>query len=209
MARVVSLCMQRYLINGKEPQPCKKVMAPNNKNKWNGFYSLVRLLLYLLFISSASFAFFSSLPTTHIRTAKPGASCSKNCTVSRAILFSWRCNSQHKRLIRLGFCSPGGCAFPAPAPRAILHDNWYACQGRLFFIPAFRSQEQAPDAQPEIKKPGKRPAYQLSCDPVGIRTQDPQLRRLLLYPTELPDRPLHCPERQSGYKDSTFYFIDK
>ena len=24
-------------------------------------------------------------------------------------------------------------------------------------------------------------------DPVGIRTQDPQLRRLLLYPTELPD----------------------
>ncbi len=28
-----------------------------------------------------------------------------------------------------------------------------------------------------------------SCDPVGIRTQDPQLRRLLLYPAELPDRP--------------------
>ena len=26
------------------------------------------------------------------------------------------------------------------------------------------------------------------CDPVGIRTQDPQLRRLLLYPAELPDR---------------------
>ena len=28
----------------------------------------------------------------------------------------------------------------------------------------------------------------LTCDPVGIRTQDPQLRRLLLYPAELPDR---------------------
>ena len=26
------------------------------------------------------------------------------------------------------------------------------------------------------------------CDSVGIRTQDPQLRRLLLYPTELPNR---------------------
>ena len=26
-------------------------------------------------------------------------------------------------------------------------------------------------------------------DSVGIRTQDPQLRRLLLYPTELPNRP--------------------
>ena len=27
----------------------------------------------------------------------------------------------------------------------------------------------------------------LLCDPVGIRTRDPQLRRLLLYPAELPD----------------------
>ena len=28
---------------------------------------------------------------------------------------------------------------------------------------------------------------ELLRDPVGIRTQDPQLRRLLLYPAELPD----------------------
>ena len=28
------------------------------------------------------------------------------------------------------------------------------------------------------------------CDSVGIRTQDPQLRRLLLYPAELPNQPL-------------------
>ncbi len=27
----------------------------------------------------------------------------------------------------------------------------------------------------------------LKCDPGGIRTHDPQLRRLLLYPAELPD----------------------
>ena len=27
----------------------------------------------------------------------------------------------------------------------------------------------------------------MPCDPVGIRTRDPQLRRLLLYPAELPD----------------------
>ena len=27
-------------------------------------------------------------------------------------------------------------------------------------------------------------------DPVGIRTQDPQLRRLLLYPAELQDHPV-------------------
>jgi hypothetical protein len=28
----------------------------------------------------------------------------------------------------------------------------------------------------------------LVCDPGGIRTHDPQLRRLLLYPAELPDQ---------------------
>ena len=28
-------------------------------------------------------------------------------------------------------------------------------------------------------------------DPVGIRTRDPQLRRLLLYPAELPDPLAH------------------
>ena len=33
-------------------------------------------------------------------------------------------------------------------------------------------------------------AFAFACDPVGIRTQDPQLRRLLLYPAELPDHPL-------------------
>ena len=32
------------------------------------------------------------------------------------------------------------------------------------------------------------PADYIKSDPVGIRTQDPQLRRLLLYPAELPDR---------------------
>ena len=31
----------------------------------------------------------------------------------------------------------------------------------------------------------------LCCDPGGIRTHDPQLRRLLLYPAELPDQSLH------------------
>ena len=31
--------------------------------------------------------------------------------------------------------------------------------------------------------------YHFIRDPVGIRTQDPQLRRLLLYPAELPDHP--------------------
>ena len=33
------------------------------------------------------------------------------------------------------------------------------------------------------------------CDPVGIRTQDPQLRRLLLYPAELRDPDSSLPRR--------------
>ena len=32
----------------------------------------------------------------------------------------------------------------------------------------------------------------LKCDPGGTRTHDPQLRRLLLYPAELRDRPFYC-----------------
>lgn len=35
------------------------------------------------------------------------------------------------------------------------------------------------------KTPGNT---EVLCDPGGIRTHDPQLRRLLLYPTELPDQ---------------------
>ena len=40
------------------------------------------------------------------------------------------------------------------------------------------------------------------CDSVGIRTQDPQLRRLLLYPTELPNPFEEC-------KDSTIFYFFK
>ena len=38
------------------------------------------------------------------------------------------------------------------------------------------------------KRPASSMPSECKRDPVGIRTQDPQLRRLLLYPTELPDR---------------------
>ena len=37
------------------------------------------------------------------------------------------------------------------------------------------------------RREGKENSLVFSCDPVGTRTQDPQLRRLLLYPAELPD----------------------
>ena len=48
---------------------------------------------------------------------------------------------------------------------------------------------------------GTSPEYPLR-DSVGIRTQDPQLRRLLLYPTELPNPIEEC-------KDSTFFYFFK
>ena len=58
--------------------------------------------------------------------------------------------------------------------------------------------------QPQTqKKPHKCAALVfLLCDSVGIRTQDPQLRRLLLYPTELPNPIEEC-------KDSTFFYFFK
>ena len=47
-------------------------------------------------------------------------------------------------MIRLGFCSPCGCAFPAPAPRATLHDQRMMCQATpVFFVPELSVLEQA------------------------------------------------------------------
>ena len=40
------------------------------------------------------------------------------------------------------------------------------------------------------EKPGGGASF-WKRDPVGIRTQDPQLRRLLLYPAELQDHPAY------------------
>ncbi len=40
------------------------------------------------------------------------------------------------------------------------------------------------------------------CDSVGIRTRDPQLRRLLLYPAELRNQPI-CNLRMQSYKKIT------
>ena len=46
----------------------------------------------------------------------------------------------------------------------------------------------------------------LTCDPVGIRTQDPQHRRLLLYPAELPDHPIRG-IAFSDCKVTTFFLV--
>ncbi len=45
------------------------------------------------------------------------------------------------------------------------------------------------ESRQAIKTNVKAPLYgAMFCDPDWIRTNDPQLRRLMLYPTELPDQ---------------------
>ena len=41
-----------------------------------------------------------------------------------------------------------------------------------------------------MKKPSRNEGFSRLCTPNTIRTCDPQLRRLLLYPTELPGQTL-------------------
>ena len=92
-------------------------------------------------------------------------------------------------------CDPVGIKplqgfFPYPAPRAILHGNtWCAGLCPTFLCRNFQSVSELPSCPSDTKTPD-HPVRRImfSCDPVGIRTQDPQLRRLLLYPAELPDR---------------------
>ena len=100
-------------------------------------------------------------------------------------------------------CDPVGIKplrgfFPALAPRAILHEHRRMCQAApALFMPCLPVPEQAPVLSVTVRKtPDQSQAHSaFLCDPVGIRTQDPQLRRLLLYPAELPDRPLKVPAK--------------
>ena len=56
-------------------------------------------------------------------------------------------------------------------------------------------------------------SFLLTRDSVGIRTQDPQLRRLLLYPAELPNHPVYSagkkrPRRQNRTANiGIFYYL--
>ena len=47
----------------------------------------------------------------------------------------------------------------------------------------------------------------IKCDPVGIRTRDPQLRRLLLYPAELPDPTLRLQRYKKKCEHTNVYSI--
>ena len=94
------------------------------------------------------------------------------------------------KLIRLGLslCE----AFSLP-PRAIIKTKQIGIllAQMPFFVLRRRLRKRAFDAPPYHKKIARVPGrFALFCDSVGIRTQDPQLRRLLLYPAELPNQTL-------------------
>ena len=72
-------------------------------------------------------------------------------------------------------------------PRAIIDNEAGRVNARPLLLYTAPALEQARLAGYKTTTPDCRQA--LHCrDSVGIRTQDPQLRRLLLYPTELPNR---------------------
>ena len=82
-----------------------------------------------------------------------------------------------------------------------------SCKCRTAFFERYRpTQEQALAGPiPHKKSATFWVALLLVRDSVGIRTQDPQLRRLLLYPAELPNQSLF--RFESGCKDrENFHF---
>ena len=77
-------------------------------------------------------------------------------------------------------------AHPGP-PRAIIDNEAGRADARPLLFYTASALEQARLAGYKTTTPDFRQA--LHCrDSVGIRTQDPQLRRLLLYPAELPNQ---------------------
>ena len=57
-----------------------------------------------------------------------------------------------------------------------------------------------------MKNPNRMLSIGVFRDSVGIRTQDPQLRRLLLYPTELRNHPEKCANILKNPDNQSFFF---
>ena len=70
----------------------------------------------------------------------------------------------------------------------------FCCCRTSFFAWSSPLREQALDGRVPYEKSTQLSlsAFALVCDPDRIRTCDPQLRRLLLYPAELPDQSIFC-----------------
>ena len=110
------------------------------------------------------------------------------------------------------------CAPFSLSPRAIIETeaNRHSAAQMPFFVLRRRLRKRAFDAPPYHKKIAQPLVVRFASfrDSVGIRTQDPQLRRLLLYPTELPNRSVCFPgtesvNGESGCKGNAFFRICK
>ena len=115
----------------------------------------------------------------------------------------------------VGF-APGGRASLA-LPRAILRvatEKAGAGMHRLGFFgqDAFYGNGIPDGALTKKARCLSTASFLLARDSVGIRTQDPQLRRLLLYPAELPNHPAYSAGKKAAPANWTanigiFYYL--
>ena len=119
--------------------------------------------------------------------------------VDKSLSIGKLCEKTGLSMVRLGFASCGRASLTLP--RAILRKasekaGAGMCRLDFFDCPAFTGMEFPTACQ--SKKPAvyRQRAFSYFRDSVGIRTQDPQLRRLLLYPAELPNHPMYPFGRQ-------------
>ena len=82
--------------------------------------------------------------------------------------------------------------FPTSAGHHQVEANWHSAGADAFFCTPLSLTKTSFRRSFGIQKnrTTKGCAICFFCDSVGIRTQDPQLRRLLLYPAELPNQSL-------------------
>ena len=111
--------------------------------------------------------------------------------------------------LRLGFAPGGRTSLTSAGHRRPKSSTRYALSLLLYTASAL---EQARLAVYKTTTPDFRQALLFGCDSVGIRTQDPQLRRLLLYPTELPNRSVFAfgfsgSDVKSGCKGNDIFWI--
>ncbi len=129
--------------------------------------------------------------------------------------FLYRCLTKTPFYDPVGF-APGGRASLA-LPRAILRvatEKAGAGMHRLgFFRPRRLYGNGIPDgALTKKARCLSTASFLLTRDSVGIRTQDPQLRRLLLYPAELPNHPAYSAGKKAAPANRTanigiFYYL--
>ena len=92
-------------------------------------------------------------------------------------------------------------------------ESWRRCAPAWLFRPRRLYGNGIPDgALTKKARCLSTASFLLTRDSVGIRTQDPQLRRLLLYPAELPNHPAYSAGKKAAPANRTanigiFYYL--